>query len=111
MSSKVIARNVSILFSSLTLTGDVEFLPEQHALLLRTNDGSGEPPEVLTKNLSFYGLEPKDSSHVFIPDYSEHEGVAVSLVDAGLVEITDEYLIGPFDSLAYQVRVLNPMGI
>lgn len=106
--SVIIAKNVSILFGHLTLSGTIEFLPEHHALLLRTDDPA---PERLTHNMIAYGLEPKGPDHVFITDYSEHEGVTSSLVDAGLVEITDEYLIGPFQSLAYQVRILNPEGI
>lgn len=106
--SIILAKNVSVLFSSLTLTGDIEFLPEQHALLLHLNDDSMEPPQILTKNLVAYSLTPKDETHVFIADYSEHEGTAGSLADAGLVEITDEYNLGPFDVRFYQVRILNP---
>jgi hypothetical protein len=48
---------------------------------------------VVSINLSQYGLVPP-AGHVFVKDYSEHEGLADALVDAGLVEKVNEVSFG-----------------
>lgn len=98
-----VAENASVDFSSTTLSGDVLFLGEQHALLL--TDKETGLPERLSVNLEAYGLTPRPG-HVFIKDWSESTGVTASLVNSGLVEIVDVHRVGPFDTTAYEVKVL-----
>lgn len=50
-------------------------------------------PEVISTNLSGYGMKPAKNS-VFIKDYSEHDGLTASLVAAGVVEPLREVAIG-----------------
>lgn len=40
---------------------------------------------VATKNLSGYGMFPQ-TGHVFIPDYSEHEGLPAELARLGIID-------------------------
>lgn len=98
-----IKEDVTVSFSSLTITGDIQHNPALHALLLVD---PSEPYEVITTNLSAYGLLPQDDT-VFIKDWSEHDGLTASLVDAGVVEIVREVRVGPFKSRAYEVRVIK----
>jgi hypothetical protein len=90
-------------FSSLTLTGDVLYYADQAALVL-IDDEYGTP-ERLSINLIDHGLVARPG-HVFIKNWSEGDGVADSLVKAGVVEIVETHVVGPFGGTAYEVRVL-----
>lgn len=66
------------------------------ALVAMSVDEDGMPDiETMSTNLSFYGLNPPDG-HVYIKDYSEHEGLAIELSERGMVEIVEPVRFGPF---------------
>lgn len=48
--------------------------------------GSGHDMEILSINLSQSGQVPPDENHVFVKDYSEHEGLADELERQGIVK-------------------------
>lgn len=96
-------KNASVDFSAITISGDVLYFADQGALVLM--DEETGLPERLSVNLDAYGLIPSPG-HVFIKDWSEGSGVTASLVDTGLVEVIDTHSVGPFDSTAYEVRVV-----
>lgn len=98
-----IKEDVTILFSGIALTGDVQFSASQHALTLTSPD---EPAEVLTTNLGAYGYKAQEDT-VFIKDWSEHQGVTASLAAQGIVQPVRELRVGPFNSIAWEVRVVG----
>lgn len=63
-------------------------------------------PEVISTNLSAWGIHPAPGN-AFIKDYSEHEGLAESLVGAGVLDIVGEVTFGPYDLRAYEVRLVG----
>lgn len=73
------------------------------ALVLLTDEG----PETLSTNLGGHGLTPRSPEHVFVKDYSEHTGLAQSLVKADVAEIVAEVTFGNFGTRAYEVRLLG----
>src|SRR5690606_1071240 len=74
------------------------------ALVAESVDEDGMPDiETMSTNLSFYGLNPPDG-HVYIKDYSEHEGLAIELSERGMVEIIEPIRFGPFGH-GYLVKV------
>lgn len=97
----VIRNNVTVRFFDLDLIGDVDYDPELQLLELMTDEGT----EPLSISLDVYGLRP-NPGNVFVKDWSEHEGLAASLQDAGVVEIVARHHVGPFQSRAYEVQVL-----
>lgn len=99
-----IKEDVTVSFSAITMTGDIRHSSEQHAMIL---EEPFEPVEIITTNLTAYGLEPQEDT-VFIKDWSEHDGLTASLVEAGVVEIVREVTVGAFNSRAYEVRVIAP---
>lgn len=98
-----VGTDASVDFSAITIHGDVIYLSDQNALVLMDKDHGGR--ERLSTNLEAYGLTPKPG-HVFIKDWSEHRGLADSLRESGLVEITETYTVGPFATTAHEVRVV-----
>ena len=86
------------------LVGAVLHDPTTGLLVLDTCDG--EPEEHLSISLAAYGILPETDDQVFVKDWSEGEGIAQSLVDAGLAEIVAEHLVGPFSSRAVRLRIL-----
>lgn len=101
-----VAKHIPVSFSAITLTGDIQYDPEQHALLLADESS---PAEVISTNLGVYGLEPREDT-VFIRDWSEHTGLTTSLVAAGVVDVVRAINVGPFRSRAYEVRVLSAVA-
>lgn len=99
----VLGRNIEICTSGLTLTGTVLHYAHANALVLDTEDG--ESDERLTTNLSSYGYVPAPDE-VFVKDWSEGQGVAQSLIDAGLAEKVEELHVGPFQSRAFRLRLI-----
>lgn len=99
-----IKEDVTVAFSAITMTGDIRHSSAQHAMILEVPT---TPTEIITTNLTAYGLEPQEDT-VFIKDWSEHDGLTASLVEAGVVEIVREVRVGPFASRAYEVRVITP---
>ncbi|MFJ2662641.1 hypothetical protein [Arthrobacter koreensis] len=97
-----VARNASVDFPAVTISGEVIYLSDQKALLLLDKETGA--PERLSINLEGYGLLPRPGN-VFIKDWSEGSGVTESLVDSGLVEIVQTHTVGPFDTTAYEVKV------
>jgi hypothetical protein len=97
-----IKKDVTATFSSITVRGDIQYDASQHALAIVDPN---EPAEIITVNLSAYGLMPPEGS-VFIKDWSESIGLTDSLVAAGVVEIVAALQVGPFNSRAYAVRVI-----
>jgi hypothetical protein len=87
------------------LVGAVLHDPTTGLLILDTCDG--EPEEHLSISLATYGLLPEADDEVFVKDWSEGEGIAQSLIDAGLAEIVGEHLVGPFSSRAVRLRILR----
>ncbi|WP_284982345.1 hypothetical protein [Arthrobacter sp. efr-133-TYG-118] len=106
----VVAEAVTIRFcgGSLELTGKLLFDPRTAVLVLGTEDG--EPEEVLTVNLAVYGLFPETADEVLVKDWSEGEGTAQSLIDAGVVVFVREHFVGPFSSRAVRLRLITKEG-
>ena len=102
MTFKTIATNTSVAFPGITLDGSIEHDDDQRALVMFTAEG----PETLSVNLQAYGLLAP-SGHVWIKDWSEHEGLAASLAASGLVDEVSDTFVGPFFSRAVLVRVLG----
>ncbi|ROR76102.1 hypothetical protein SAMN06295974_3750 [Plantibacter flavus] len=96
-----IKENLDVEFSAITLTGDLMYDAERHALVLGSADGLSE---ILTTNLESQGLRTHADT-VFIKDWSEHTGLAASLEASGVVQIVRAVNVGPFRSRAYEVRV------
>lgn len=90
-------------FGNVTVSGEVLYLTDQNALVLL--DEVTGCRERLSVNLEAYGLQPKPG-HVFIKDWSEHKGLADSLEASGLVQIAESYAVGPFATVAHEVRVV-----
>lgn len=98
-----IKENVTVEFPDISISGTLEHLVDQRALVLHPDD---EPcPEVLSVNLQAYGLVAP-AGCVYIKDWSEGEGVADSLEATGLVRKVSDVYVGPFNSRAWLVEVL-----
>ena len=98
-----IKANVTVKFPAIEITGTLEHLEGQRALVLHPDD---EPcSEVLSVNLQAYGLIAPTGC-VYIKDWSEGEGVADSLEASGLVKKLSDVYVGPFNSRAWLVEVL-----
>ncbi|MCI4659761.1 hypothetical protein [Cryobacterium zhongshanensis] len=103
----ILKTDVAVSFGSYRTEGTILHDPERQILVM---SDPMEPDEVISKRLDAYGYFPaEDGTTVFITDWSENEGLAASLVAAGVIEIVRELIVGPFKSRAYEVRVL-PMG-
>ncbi|MGO1851847.1 MAG: hypothetical protein ACTH0V_00375 [Microbacteriaceae bacterium] len=103
MTWQTIRHSFTVAYPQMTLTGDIEYDPAQHALA-HVNADTGEE-EVLTVNLfdAGYVAAPGEA---FIKDWSEHAGFAQALDDACVVEIIEAVTVGPFRQTAHRVRVL-----
>lgn len=88
-------------FGFIELTGTLHHDDDHRALWLETDEG----PERLSVDLKAYDLVPEPGC-VFVKDWSEHEGLTRRLTEAGLVEPVHDVSVGPFNSTAYEVRVL-----
>ena len=74
------------------LTGHLRMMKYQDgspALMMLCDDGR----EVLSVNLAGYGLKAPDG-HIFVKDYSDHEGLADELVQLGIGEKVGPVRIG-----------------
>lgn len=80
----------------------IRWSPRTQLLEMIWPDGEAE---VLNCDLTVYGYAPQ-IGEVFLKDWSEHEGLTASLVEAGIVTWTGSYCIGPFNSRAYRAAVL-----
>ena len=102
---KQIRESLAVPFAGgdLVIAGPVLHDDDQRALVL--DDPSEGGYEVLTTNLAAYGLTAP-AGHVWIKDWSEHEGLAASLAALGLVEEVGEAFVGLFSSRAVLARVL-----
>lgn len=61
--------------------------------------------ETLSTNLAFYGLTPSEG-HVYVKDYSEHEGLPEALAAAGVAQIVEWVKLGPFDTRFALMKVV-----
>lgn len=76
------------------------------ALVAEDVDEDGMPDiETFSVNLSAYDMHPPEG-HVFIKDYSEHEGVAYALEALGIVTVVEAFNFGPFRTPGLLVKVL-----
>ncbi|WP_328990368.1 hypothetical protein OG394_29400 [Kribbella sp. NBC_01245] len=102
----VIGNEISIRFSGglVEFVGTVLHDPATGLLILDTGDG--EPEEYLSISLDAYGISRAADDEVFVKDWSEGEGVAQSLIDAGLAEVVGEHSVGSFSSRAVRLRIL-----
>lgn len=102
MTTPAIREDTTVTFPfGVELTGRLIHDTEHSVLELETDEG----PEHLSISLTAYGLRPGDGC-VFVKDWSEHAGLTESLEEQGLVEIVGRRVVGPFNSIAYEVRVL-----
>lgn len=68
--------------------------PGLYATILWNDEGMEYPEDTqLSINLAGYGMTPPPG-HVFVKDYSEHEGVATALEAAGIVTKVKQVPIG-----------------
>ncbi len=79
------------------------------ALIARGEYDDGEPfNEVLTVNLTGYNMTPP-AGHVFVRDYSEHEGLPDALEKLGILRKAGTSSIGPFDAKVALMKVEVPL--
>lgn len=77
------------------------------ALEVESVDDDGFPDtETLSINLATYGLKAPEG-HVYVKDYSEHEGLPTALVAAGVAEYVDEVYLGPFNTRFVLMKVVG----
>lgn len=98
-----IRRNITIPFTYVDLTGDIEYDADRGALVLV--DPLEAMEEHLSTSLEAYGLQPGEGC-VFVKDWTEHAGLAGALERAGVVEILGKVEVPTFALDAYRVRVL-----
>ena len=97
-------KDVAVSFSSYLTIGDIVYDADRHYVGFNSHE---DPIERVVTNLAAYGLFPQADT-VFIKDWSEHQGVTQSLVDAGLAEIVREVFVGPYETRAYELRIIVP---
>lgn len=97
--------NVTLTFGSLQLTGDVYrtayINSGAQALFLAT----GKTNEHLSINLDAHNLTPNPHS-IFVKDYAGHEGLADSMVKAGMGTITRTVTFGEFNTEAHEIALV-----
>lgn len=93
-----------LLLSDFVLSGQVTF--DRARQLLTISEPTGDS-EVLNMDATAEGYVCFPDELV-IKDWSEHSGLTSALVDAGIVMRTETIAVGPFDSRAYRVVVLDP---
>lgn len=102
MMTSAIREDTTVTFpGGIEVTGRLIHDPERSVLVLETDEG----PEPLSINLASYDLRPADGC-VFVKGWSERAGLAESLEQRGLVEIVGRRVVGHYDSIAYEVRVV-----
>lgn len=68
------------------------------ALIAEDDDEEGFPNrETLSVNLSAYSLDP-DPGHVYVPTWSENEGLPDALETAGIATPVRRIMFGPFNT-------------
>lgn len=76
------------------------------ALTAEALDDDGYPDtETLSVNLTGWGAPPTEEGHIYVPTWSEHEGLPEALVTAGIAEDTGTRIQGPFGVDAVLMRV------
>lgn len=107
MSWQTIRADITIEYPQLTISGDVLYDPEQCALV---HHDPAEGDEWLTIDLTTSGHAARPGE-CFVKDWSEHSGFAAALASAGIVEVLELVGVGPFNSHAYRVRVIEHQRI
>lgn len=103
LNTKVLAKTVDVQMGTHTAKdASIVFDGDRNMLFVAHDEYERE---VISTNLISYGYITMPGE-VFIKDWSEHEGLTQSLVDAGLVEIIESVKVGPFQSTAHRVRIL-----
>lgn len=102
MAWTTLQERVELRLEHVTLTGAVEHAPSQNALTI-TCPNTAES-EVLTVDLTQYGYVAFPGE-VFVKDWSEHQGLAAALEQAGIGTISTAIIVGPFASTAYRMRL------
>ena len=76
------------------------------ALIAEDTDSDGFPNrETLSVNLTGYGLYPPDPDTIFVPSWSENEGLPEALDAAGIAVPVDQAHFGPFATTAVLMRL------
>lgn len=103
MSTTIVKKNISIpITEDFSIEGDLVHDDDQRLLYLDTEEG----PERFSVNLEAYGAATP-AGHVWIKDWSEHEGLTEELVSYAVVRIVATERFGPFSAKAHLVRVLS----
>lgn len=119
---RLLAHNIRVRFGSYTDTGDL--LLDENSRFGTDGDTAGAvlvfdscnpdpdmigPPEVISTSLTMYGLTvPAERARpaCWIKDWSEHEGLAQSLVDAGVARIVASAdNVGPHSLRAHLIEI------
>lgn len=93
-----------LLLHDIVLSGQVTFDRTRQLLEIRDTDGDSE---VLNVDMTMHGYVCFPDE-LILKDWSEHSGLTAALVDVGIVMRTETIAVGPFDSRAYRVLVLDP---
>lgn len=94
---------VTLTFGPIEITGDLYLassLDGGTAAYLATEVGL----EHISINLAAYRIFPRPGA-IFVKNYSDHEGLAQSIVNAGLGTITDTVTFGPFHTTASEITL------
>ena len=102
MTWTTLREHVELLLEHVTLTGAVEHDPSHNGLTITCPDTGNS--EVLTIDLTSYG-NVAFPGEVFVKDWSEHQGLAAALEQAGIGTISTAIIVGPFASTAYRMRL------
>lgn len=98
----LIKESVTLEFSSNSFSMTGNLYVDQELMLVDMEEGDVEH---LSVNLDSYGLITRPG-FFWIKDWSEHAGLAQSLIDAGVAEYEQEFMVGPFKSRAVEVRMI-----
>lgn len=101
MAEHILATNFPIKEGS-DIIGSIVFDGETDILVFRDEDPM-EPDEVLT--VRSRQLPPTRPAHTIVKSWSEHNGLAQRLQEAGVGTIISHYPVGNFDSMAYLLKL------
>ena len=104
MTWTTIRDRVELALPNVALSGVLTYSPARASLIVADHE-TGEA-EVLSVDLAVYGYVAAPGE-VFVKGWSEHSGLATALETAGVARIAETVFVGPFDSPAHRMQLLD----
>ena len=104
MTWTTIRDRVELALPNVTLSGVLSYNPARASLVVADHE-TGEA-EVISVDLAVYGCVAAPGE-VLVKGWSEHSGLATALEMAGVARIVETVIVGPFDSPAHRMRLLE----